>query len=64
MFYYLISGWDNRGNQVVYPCKANSEHEAEIAFMNLIGGGEVNEILDQYDADEYEAECKLLGIEF
>lgn len=52
--YYLISGWDDYGNQIVQIHKGNNVDEAEIDFLLSIGGGEVNEILDIISDEEYE----------
>lgn len=52
--YYIISGWDNKGNQLVQTHKANNAAEAEIKFLKSINGGEVNEILDAITDEEYE----------
>ena len=52
--YYLISGWDNKGNQIVEYHFGNNETEAEQSFIKSIGGGEVNEILDTISDQDYE----------
>ena len=56
--YYIISGWDNKGNQIVETHKALSETQACAMFISSIGGGEVNEILDTITDEEYEAEMR------
>jgi hypothetical protein len=52
--YYLISGWDDKGNQLVEYHFGNTQEEAEQAFLESIGGGEVNEILDAISNQDYE----------
>lgn len=52
--YYLISGWDDKGNQIVEYHFGNTQAEAEQSFITSIGGGEVNEILDTIIDQEYE----------
>ena len=47
---YLISGWDNFGNQIVSIHKGNTEEEGEQNFIaSLKCGGEVNEVLDKWE---------------
>ena len=50
---YVISGWDDAGNQIIEVHKANSASEAEAMFIESIGGGEVNEILDTINDEIY-----------
>lgn len=45
---YTISGWSDRGEQIVGTVWATSQQEAEEKFLQDIDGGEVNEILDVY----------------
>jgi hypothetical protein len=52
--YYLISGWDDNGNQIVEYHFGNTQTEAEQSFIESIGGGEVNEILDTISNQDYE----------
>lgn len=51
--YYLISGWDDYGNQIVQIHHGNNVVEAELDFLVSIGGGEVNEIIDVISDEEY-----------
>ena len=52
--HYLISGWDDKGNQIVAYHFGNTQQEAEQAFLECINGGEVNEILDTISDQDYE----------
>lgn len=52
--YYLISGWDDKGNQLVEYHFGNTQAEAEQTFLESIGGGEINEILDTISDQDYE----------
>ena len=54
--YYVISGWDCKGNQIVSVHYANSEAQAESMFLADTNGGEVNEVLVTLTDEEYN-EC-------
>lgn len=47
--YYVVSGWDCKGNQLVGTYKANTDEEAEAQFLANHEDGEVNEILCTFE---------------
>ena len=47
--YYVVSGWDCKGNQIVGTYKANTDEEAEAQFLANFEDGEVNEILCTFE---------------
>ena len=47
--YYVVSGLDNKGNQVVGTYKANSDEDAKGKFIAEFENGEANEILCTFE---------------